>query len=333
MAGSLAWNVVMLFAGIYLLLRGAQHLVDGAAATALRFGVRPLLVGLTVVAFGTSAPELATSLSAALRSAAGESGAADVALGNVVGSNICNIGLILGITALLRPLKVSSSLVRREIPFLIGISIFALVLGWRGAMDGVAGDLLLLTFLAFVGWMAWSAVVDRKGDAEMGAETSEELDADQLLGLPGWKAGLLVLLGCVLLTAGADVLVGSAIALARAIGVSEAIVGLSVVAIGTSLPELAASIVAARRGHSDIALGNVVGSNIFNIGLVLGLPAATVGLPANPDIVEFDMSVMMAFTVALLPLCLIGRRISRHEGALLVGGYAVYLCLLVVEAL
>jgi cation:H+ antiporter len=327
---SLAWQCLLLGAGIYLLLRGAQHLVDGAAAMALRAGVRPLIVGLTVVAFGTSAPELATSVSAALRAAAGEAGAADVAVGNVVGSNICNVGLILGVTALIRPLVVSSSLVRREIPFLIGISIFAVVLGRRGALDGIAGDLLLLTFLAFVGWMAWTALGDR--NAAPSPSAGEDVDADRLAALAGWKAVLLVLLGCLLLTAGADLLVDSAMAIATAIGVSEAAIGLTVVALGTSLPELAASVVAARQGRADLALGNVVGSNVFNIGLVLGLPAAWVGLPVKPELVEFDMSVMIAFTVVLLPLCLFRRRIGRRDGALLVTGYVVYMVLVAIEA-
>ena len=334
MGEAVAWQLLLLAAGIYLLLRGAGHLVDGAAALALRAGMRPILVGLTVVAFGTSAPELATCMSAALRAQGGEPSAADVALGSVIGSNTCNVGLILGLAALIRPLGVVGSLVRREVPFLVGISLFAVVLGWRGALDGVAGDLLLLTFVAFVALVAWSARTDRGAGA--GPPTDDAVGAVGDAGPPvlsaGW-AGLLVLFGCLLLTVGADLLVDSAIAVAAAAGVSSAVVGLTVVAVGTSLPELAAAVVAARQGRSDLALGSVVGSNTFNIGFVLGLPAAWIGLPANPELVARDMSVMLAFTVALLPLCLVGRGVRRRDGALLVAGYAAYLGLLLVGAL
>ncbi len=303
-------------AGLLLLVLGGHALVGGASALAARLGVSPLVVGLTVVAWGTSAPELAVSLGAALR------GQGDIALGNVVGSNIFNILGVLGLSALVAPLAVSRRLVRLDVPILIALSAAVYVFGLDGRVSTVEGALLVAAGAAYTVF----AVRTSRGEAP---------PVPAPPGAPALAGGAArVVAGLALLALGAHWLVESAVALARGLGISELVIGLTIVAAGTSLPEVAASVVAAWRGERDIAVGNAVGSNIFNILSVLGLTAAVsrAGVPVAPAALAFDIPVMVAVAVACLPLFFTGLRIGRGEGALLVGYYAAYVAYLVLAA-
>jgi cation:H+ antiporter len=306
----------LFLAGLVLLVLGGHALVGGASALAARLGVSPLVVGLTVVAWGTSAPELAVSLGAALR------GQGDIALGNVVGSNIFNILGVLGLSALVAPLAVSRRLVRLDVPILIALSAAVYVLGLDGRVSRVEGALLVAAGVAYTVF----------------AVRTSRADAPPVPAAPGahaLAAGVVrVVAGLALLALGARWLVESAVALARGLGISELVIGLTIVAAGTSLPEVAASVVAAWRGERDIAVGNAVGSNIFNILSVLGLTAAVsrTGVPVAPAALAFDIPVMVAVALACLPLFFTGMRIGRGEGALLVGYYAAYALYLVLAA-
>ena len=316
---------LLILLGLGLLVLGAELLVRGAARLAEAWGVSPLVVGLTVVAFGTSAPELAVSVFAALRG----DGGADLALGNVVGSNIFNVLLILGAAAVVAPLAVEQKLVRRDVPLLIGVS--ALVLGF--AMDGRVGRAEgLLLALGIVAYTVHAVVAGRRESAAVAAEYATAF-APAASPRQAPEAGRVVV-GLVLLVLGARALVDGASGVARAFGVSELLIGLTVVAGGTSLPELATSVVASLRGQRDIAVGNVVGSCLFNLLAVLGLAAAIApdGVRVAPGALAFDLPVMLAVAVACLPVFVTGHRIARWEGALFLGYYAAYLALLLLDA-
>jgi len=302
--------------GLVLLTGGATALVRGAAALALRLGLTPLVVGLTVVAFGTSAPELVVSVDAALKEAGG------IAVGNVVGSNVANVGLILGLAALLRPFDVPRSLLRFDLPVMIGATVLVAVLLSDDRVGLVEGALLVAGLVAYIGLSVWRARADRAADALMG-------EVPTVTG-PAWLDPLLVVAGLALLVGGAELLVGGAVALAEHFGVSDALIGLTIVAIGTSLPELATSIVAALRGEGAIAAGNAVGSNLFNLLGILGVAAVVHPLHAS-GIRPTDLLALAAFAVVLLPLMLTGRRLARPEGALLLAGYASYVGYLVAQ--
>lgn len=313
----MAW--LQIAGGLVALWLGAEWLVRGAAALAHRLGLSSLVIGLTVVAFGTSAPELAVSLRGAL------TGLADVAVGNVVGSNIANLGLILGLAALLRPVVAAAQLIRREVPLMIAVSLLLVALLADGRLGRGEGVVLVLGIVAYT---AWSVVAARRE----GAEVEQEFSA----GEPGksLSAGLAVLAvggGLAVLVGGATVLVDGAVTLARAAGLSEAVIGLTLVAVGTSLPELATSTVAAVRGQGDIAAGNVIGSNIFNLLCILGV-AATVRPLAPGGIGIVDLAVMVGFAVAVLPMLVTARRLSRWEGAALLAGYLAYTVWLLLGA-
>ncbi len=312
----MALHLVLLIVGLILLTAGAEGLVRGGASLARRLGLTPLVVGLTVVAFGTSMPELVVSLSSALR------GAGDISLGNVVGSNIFNVGVILGLSAVVSPIRIQLGLIKLDMPVLIGISLLALGLALSGSVSRGAGVVLVILLIAYT---AFNIRLARKQTAAAVAQEFEE-------GVPGptaslWLDLLFILGGLGLLIYGSNLLVNSAIALARAFGVSEAVIGLTLVAAGTSMPELATSLVAALRRQSDIAVGNVVGSNIFNILGILGVTAVVQPVLA-PGISRLDLGVMVAYAVVLLPLLWSGRRLDRREGLLLVGGYLAYLWVL-----
>jgi cation:H+ antiporter len=310
------WPLVQLAGGFALLVLGGNALVHGASALAARLGISPLVIGLTVVAWGTSAPELAVSLRAALADKA------DLALGNVVGSNIFNLLGVLGASALVAPLAVSRRVIRLDMPILIALStlVYLLALDRRiGRMDG-------LLFLA--AGAAYTALLLRSSRAE--SDPAERAARGPSLPL---QLGL-VAAGLALLVVGAGWLVAGASQIARGMGVSELVIGLTVVAVGTSLPEVAASVVAAFRGERDIAVGNVVGSNIFNITAVLGLTAGvtTGGLPVADAALAFDIPVMLAVAVACLPVLYTGASVTRGEGALLVAYYGAYSLYLVLAA-
>jgi cation:H+ antiporter len=290
---------------------GANILVRGASALALRVGISELAVGLTVVAFGTSTPELVVSLYAALQ------GATDIAVGNVVGSNICNIALILGLSALIRPTVVQAKVFRLDAPLLVLASLILAVLLTTGGLSRGAGALLVAGMLGFTAATFWQA----RREAESLRQGSSERVRDR----KGRIAVniLLIIAGLLGLAAGGQLFVGSAVSLANAFGVSQAVIGLTIVAIGTSLPELATSIVAAARGQGDIAVGNVVGSNLFNILGVLGVTALVQPVPRG-EIAYLDLSVMFLLSVALLPIVRSGFVASRAEGAILLISYIGY---------
>jgi len=318
---------VYLIAGLVLLVAGAEVLVRGAAKLAAQFGISPLVVGLTVVAFGTSAPETAVSVQAALN------GSGDIAIGNVVGSNIANVLLILGMTALVAPLVVSRQLIRLDVPIMIGASLVTFGLAWDGELSRIDGALL---FTAVVVYTLFLIISSRR---EKAAEVDDEFAKEFGLDEPAKPhAGLinagLVIAGLVLLVLGSNFLVEGAVALARALGLSELVIGLTVIAIGTSLPELATSIMAAFRGERDIAVGNIVGSNIFNLLCVLGLASLVspqaIGVSSNA--LAFDFPVMIAVAVACLPIFFAGYCIKRWEGALFVAYYVAYTLYLVLTS-
>ena len=297
--------------GLVLLVGAASLLVRGASALALRVGLSPLVVGLTVVAFGTSAPELVVSVQAAL------AGAGGIAVGNVVGSNIANVGLILGVAALVRPIVSDASVLRRDLPILVGATLLgALVLHDR-AVGRAEGAVLVVGLVAYLAWSVWSA----RRDA-----APPEVPVAGSMG----RSLLWIALGLGGLIVGSRLFVGGAVGLAEAAGVSNAVIGLTVVALGTSAPELATSIVAAVRGESEIAVGNVVGSNLFNVLGILGA-AALVRPLAAPGLQLVDVAMMTGLALALIPMMWSGRRLVRAEAALLVAVYVGYIGYLALQ--
>lgn len=303
-------SVLLIVLGVALLYLGGELLVRYALALALRLGISALVVGLTVVAFGTSAPELAATLASAL------AGAPEIAIGNVVGSNIANIGLILGLAALIYPLKSRPQFLRREVPLMIASGLLLVPLFWDGRVGRLEGGLLIALLLGYL-------LLLGRTDAELATPESVK-------GAPLWRSLLAIALGIVLLVAGARALVAGAVALARGLGVSETVIGLTLVALGTSLPELASSLVAATRRQGDIILGNMIGSNVFNVLAVLGLTGLITTIPVNVALIRSDLAVMVAFSLAVLALMLAGRRLGRVAGALLLAGYGAYLAWLFV---
>ncbi len=310
---------VYLIAGLLLLVAGAEVLVRGAAKLAAQFGIPPLVIGLTVVAFGTSAPETAVSVQAALN------GSGDLAIGNVLGSNIANVLLILGLTALIAPLIVSRQLIRLDVPIMIGASLLTFALAWDGHLSRLDGALLFACVLAYSAFLIISSRQDKAADDE--DEFAKEFGLHDTPKPYAWLINLaLIAVGLVLLVGGSNFLVEGAVSLARALGLSELVIGLTVVAIGTSLPELATSVLAALRGERDIAVGNIVGSNIFNLLCVLGLASLVSPLPISisPNALAFDFPVMIAVAVACLPIFFTGYRINRWEGLLFFAYYLAY---------
>ncbi len=319
------WLTVLLFgAGFVLLVVGAEVLVRGAANLAVAAGIAPLVVGLTVVAFGTSAPELAVTLQAAWTPGA----TADIAMGNVVGSNICNVLLILGLSACAAPLVVTARIVWLEVPLMIAAAVVVAVVAWDGRISTLDGVLLAAGLVAYIGFTMIQAMRGRAVPTAVPTDVPDAKPSKPAMNL------LLVVVGIVMLTAGSRSLVSSAVDIANFLGVSELVVGLTIVAIGTSLPELATSVMAALRGERDIAVGNVLGSNIFNCLSVLGFGAAIApdGIQVSPSVIAFDLPVMLATAVACLPIFLTGHNIARWEGFLLVAYYIAYTAYLVMDA-
>lgn len=311
-----------LLAGLVLLVFGADVLVRGAARLATQLGISPLIVGLTIVAFGTSAPEIAVSVQSVW------AGSGDLAIGNVVGSNITNILLILGLTALITPLSVSRQLIRLDVLLMIGASLLVYALAWDGTLDRLDSALLFTGILIYV---AFQIGVSRRNNLSSLADAEPEVtDKPHRFAwmVPLWLIGG----GLLLVVGGSNLLVEGAIQLAWALGLSELIIGLTIVAFGTSLPELATSLVAAFRGERDIAVGNIIGSNLFNLLAVLGLTALTApaAISVSPNALTFDFPVMIAVAIACLPIFFSGYRISRWEGALLFCYYVTYAVYLVL---
>lgn len=311
--------------GFVLLVWSADRFVEGAAATAYHAGLPTLLIGMVIVGFGTSAPEMVVSAMAA------SDGNPDMALGNAFGSNIVNTGLVLGVTALVAPMTVHSNIVRKELPLLLLIGVFSGALLWDGALTRGEALLLLGGFVGLIGWSIVAALRGR-GDALEG-EMEVELEAHPMpLGRAlVWLAG-----GLILLILSARVLVWGAVRIAEAMGVSDLIIGLTIVALGTSLPELAASVMAARKGQHDIAIGNVVGSNMFNLLAVVGIAVAIAPMPVvAPEVLSRDWPTMMGLTALLFVMTYEfrgERRINGMKGALLLVAYLVYNTYLAISA-
>lgn len=317
---------LLLTAGLALLFFGAQWLLRGSMYLAAHFGISPLIAGLTIVAFGTSAPELATSLISAYY------GRGDIAMGNVVGSNIVNIGLILGLTALFVPVKVSTSLNSRYIPFLI---IASLVLVWFSrslVFSRLEGLVFLLLFAAFLWYIVKAARSEEEGEGLTGGTESaaEEQPRAERISPKLALNTLLIGTGLVMLGLGADLFVRGAVDIARVAGLSEAVIGVTIVALGTSLPELAASVLAAHRRLSGVALGNIVGSNLFNTLAIIGIPASIFPFTISSAISNVSIPVMLGFTVVLMVFALTNRMVSRWEGGFLLLITALYWAALLI---
>ncbi|HSH29808.1 MAG TPA: calcium/sodium antiporter [Thiohalobacter sp.] len=318
------WQFLLaVIGGFVLLVWGADRFVIGAAATARNLGVAPLIIGLTIVGMGTSAPEMLVSGMAAW------DGNPGLGMGNAIGSNIANIGLIIGLTALIVPLRVSSITLRREFPVLLGIMLVAFVLVADGDLSRLDGSLLLLGMGLMLVWLVWLGLNSRGDDVDpMLAEYTQEIPLGMAMPAAlGWLA-----LGLAVLLVSSRVLIWGAVGIAEAMGVSDLIIGLTLVALGTSLPELAASIMSALKGEHDIALGNVIGSNMFNLLGVLGLPGLIHPSTVEPEMLSRDFSVMAGLTVLLLFFAYSYRRraryVNRVEGGVLLLVYLGYIGLL-----
>lgn len=309
--------------GLALLVWSADRFVDGSASIALHLGMPPLLIGMVVVGFGTSAPEMVVSAIAAYQ------GNPAIALGNAYGSNITNIALILGLTALLKPISVHSNVLRKELPILALVTALAAWQVHDGLITRLDAGVLLAVFAAFMGWMIWHGM--RGKTDTLGHEIEQELESK---GMPPRQAIAWLLIGLTLLIASSRILVWGAVEIAHSFGVSDLIIGLTVIAVGTSLPELAASLIATRKGENDIALGNILGSNLFNTLAVVGIAGSISPMAVAPDVLTRDMLVMAGLTVALFVFG-IGRpghpgRINRLEGGVLLSCYVAYSTYLVV---
>lgn len=308
--------ILSLIGGLAIMLAGAEGLVRGASALALKVGISPLVVGLTVVAFGTSSPELVVSIGSALE------GNSDIAIGNVIGSNISNIALILGITALINPIKINVQVIKREIPIMIAVTLIFLLMFLDLSLSRLEGALL---FAGIIFYTSISYYLSKKENKEVEQEFEKEIPA--VKGRTTTSI-LFVVIGFVCLAAGSNFFVNAAVEIAMLFNVSQVIIGLTIVAIGTSLPELITSIVASLKKEGDIAIGNVVGSNIFNLLSILGITAVILPI-ASEGIKLIDLGMFVLTAVIMLPLARTGFVLNRWEGALLIILYIVYVYLII----
>ena len=317
----IALAVGLFLVGLVLLYFGAEGLVRGASALALRFGIAPLVVGLTVVAFGTSAPELLVSLLALY------DGKGGISVGNIIGSNIANIALILGCAAMVRPLKVNLTALHRDFPVMLASTVMLTVLIWDGELSRVEAGTMAGCMVVYLGYSMVRGMRSVRGGApdEMLDALPEELAEIDVENESVPKNLGLIVVGIAGLSAGAYLLVENAIVMAKFLKVPDLVIGISIVAIGTSLPELATSVVAAYRGESDISVGNVIGSNIFNVWMVLGIVGLLMPIVVGSEFIKIDLMVMLGVSILIWPLMRSGLSINRLEGALLVAGYLGYM--------
>ncbi len=304
-------QVLLLCLGFLMLVKGADWFVDGAASMAAKFGIPQLIIGLTVVAMGTSAPEAAVSISAAF------SGNADITVGNIVGSNILNILIILGISSVITPLAVAKSTVKVEIPFMILITAIFMALGFDGFMGRLAGLILIALFIIYLSYLFVQARKNK--DTEQ---------VEEIKDMSVFKALLFTVVGIAVVVLGSRFTVDSASYLAKAAGLSERFIGLTIVALGTSLPELFTSVMAARKHNADIAIGNIVGSNVFNILFVVGLSSLIIPVPFVKNFI-FDTAVAIFASVLLWVCCFKHRRLTRAAGIVMLAAYAVYFMMII----
>ena len=334
---SLIFKIILLIVGFVLLIKGADFFVEGSSSVAKKLKVPPLIIGMTIVAMGTSLPEAAVSVSASMNDAN------SLAVSNVVGSNIFNLMMVLGICALFNKLKVGKDVLRRDYPFSIICALLMILLGVFGfkedgsygmnwEMDRLAGIIYLVLFVCFITILIISAMKARKKAQETGVQAERSLAdemEDEVAEIPVWKSIIYIVLGAVAIKFGGDWVVDGAVAIAERIGVSDTIIGLTICAVGTSLPELVTSIVAARKNQLDMAIGNVVGSNVFNILFVLGIASTISPIPfAIENII--DICVLIAFSVLIYIFCITKKSINKVEGGIMVALYVifmVYVCL------
>jgi cation:H+ antiporter len=325
-----ALTIVLLIAGVACLVLGAEALIRGAARLAARTGMSSVVIGLTVVAFGTSAPELAVSIGDVL---GGGEDAGSIAIGNVIGSNIANILLALGFAAAIGgSLMVAQRIVRLDVPIMIGASVLMLIFSLNEQIGRIEGAVLTVALVVYVTWTVVSAT---RGTAPtVVSEYDEAFDSEHLAARSAWSDLGFVAIGLVFLVAGSQALVGAASDIATSLGVSDLVIGLTVVAVGTSLPEVATSVLAAIRGHRDLAVGNAIGSNLFNLLAVLGITAliAPNPLPVATSAIQVDIPVMIVVAVACLPIFADGHVLNRWEGVVFLGFYTGYLTWLVLDA-
>ena len=306
----------LIIAGFSLLLFGGESVVRGSVALAQRLGISPLIVGLTIVGFGTSLPEMVVSVNAALVGSPG------LAVGNVVGSNIANILLILGVAAIIAPIAVSPGAVKRDLLGMSAVTLVYVGLGMSGQIVFWQGALMLIALMSYIGFTVWH---DNKSNDEVAELHREEAPEMGTIPLRTVSIAGIIIVGLFAVVVGAEWLVTGATTLAVEFGVPEEVIGLTVVAIGTSLPELATSIVAAYRGHSDVCVGNVLGSNLFNLFGITGVTAMFTPLPFSDKIVSFDLWILLAVTALIIPFMLSGRRINRLEGSILLALYVGFI--------
>ena len=306
----------LIIAGFALLLFGGESVVRGSVALAQRLGISPLIVGLTIVGFGTSLPEMVVSVNAALVGSPG------LAVGNVVGSNIANILLILGVAAIIAPIAVSPGAVKRDLLGMSAVTLVYVGLGMSGQIVFWQGALMLIALMSYIGFTVWH---DNKSNDEVAELHREEAAEMGTIPLRTVSIAGIIIVGLFAVVVGAEWLVTGATTLAVEFGVPEEVIGLTVVAIGTSLPELATSIVAAYRGHSDVCVGNVLGSNLFNLFGITGVTAMFTPLPFSNKIVSFDLWILLAVTALIIPFMLSGRRINRLEGSILLALYVGFI--------
>ena len=304
-------QVALLALGFVMLVKGADWFVDGASGIAVKFHIPQIIIGLTIVAMGTSAPEAAVSITAAL------GGSADITVGNIVGSNILNILIILGLASVIIPIAVGKSTIKLDAPFMIAISAVFLLLGWDGTVSRIDGLIMVALFATYIGYMIYEAIHSNDEGEEI-----KQLSIGKALGFTVIGLGLIVL--------GSNVAVDAATELARIFGMSERFIGLTIVALGTSLPELFTSVVAARKGNADIAIGNIVGSNIFNILFVVGLSSMIVDVPFAANF-RIDMIVAIAAAIFLWVAPMRDKKLVRWHGAVMLLGYAGYFVYLLMQ--
>ena len=300
-------SLILLVVGFVLLVKGADWFVDGSSSIAARLGIPQLVIGLTIVAMGTSAPEAAVSVTAATR------GSADITIGNILGSNIMNVLVILGLAASLTCIHVAKSTIFREIPFMIAVSVLLLVLGLDGTVTLMDGVILWGAFLVYLGYL-FRMAKNGDGDEEASINTDRSL----------WKSAIWTIVGLVLIVLGSDVAVDAATSIARIMGLSERLIGLTIVALGTSLPELFTSVSAAKKGNADIAIGNIVGSNVFNILFVVGTPVPFAAA------FRIDGIIAVAAAVLLMVGCLHKSRMARKSAVAMLASYATYFAVVLV---
>lgn len=313
-------TIVLLIIGLIVLILGGDYLVKGSSSIALRLHLSPLVVGLTIVAFGTSAPELLISVQSALK------GSPDITMGNVVGSNICNLALVLGLTAVISPVRVRSNSIQLDWPMTMGASLLLYFAAREGSISAIEGIIFMVILIAYLTYIIRQSRKDTKATINSGDnEEIPEAPVKQI-----WKDIVFILLGCVGLYYGSEWFVGSTKELAINLGVEERVVGLTIVALGTSLPELVTAALASFKGQTDLALGNLMGSNIFNILSILGITSIIMEIQVSEQILNQDIIWMLFITLMILPLMIMRRNVGRADGVILLIVYIVYIYTVII---